>query len=86
MQSQVNNNNKGGFMNHKLTELATALNLNDDNDFITFEGTRYKMAHLPVWGSVMTDTHNVWSWDNTHYITQDLRGSGKFIMLLRGDK
>ncbi len=73
-------------MNHKLTELATALNLNDDNDFITFEGTRYNTTHLPVWGSVIDDTHNVWSWDDTHFIKQNLNGDGKFIIVPRGGK
>ena len=75
-------------MNHKLKELVKALNLNDSDgkEYVTFEGTRYKMTGLPTWGSDISDTRNVWSWDETHYITQDLNGDGKFIMLLRGDK
>ena len=74
-------------MSHKLKELVKALNLNEseDKDFVTFEGTRYKMTNLPTWGAAIDDTHNVWSWDETHCIKQDLNGGGRFIILLRGD-
>ena len=74
-------------MSHKLKELVKALNLNEseDKDYIAFEGASYKMTNLPTWGADIDDTRNVWSWDETHCIKQDLNGGGRFIILLRGD-
>ena len=75
-------------MNHKLKELVKALNLNEseDKDYIAFEGASYKMTNLPTWGAAIDDTHNVWSWDDTHFIKQNLNGDGKFIVVPRGGK
>jgi hypothetical protein len=59
-----------------LKKICAALNekRDDDKDYVTLDGQKYKTCALPAEGTPIDDTANVWSWNETHRIVQKPSG------------